>query len=606
MFKRALIIFLLLTMFTMTGCSNNTNSIKPVATETPTKDPTLIEQFHEDKKVGLRKGNTIIADAVWDSIISYTIEGREYFVVSLDGTGYGNDRKGLIDTDGNMLIRPSYSYINYYDGPYLVCSKKDEPTCVYDINTREIVYRTNSYISRTVDHYLITYTYDVVTQVYHIIDITSGKKLYENTNTMLKECELPTLYPGMGFLIKMEKYTSTARKKTKNLDVFVNLNGHSVESRSIKINEDLKLIFVATERDVTRDGYTMLGTNYGVYDTNLTRIGNFTINSQSLDEFILNSQNDYVILADDITPSVQPGYVFFNATKRTFKTIPGADKAGAFSDGMAIIRNSNELFGYINDMGDIVYNYQFEDADAFNDGQATVVKNYRKLVIDKKGDNREELYQQAAELEAKGDYASAYQIYMGIPDYSDVQEKLNSPEIIYARRQMDYQAGALVKFGNYYGEITWIILEQKDDRVMMISKDVLDFQPYHEYNYNKTVSAVWNASSIKNWLNTEFLEHAFSNAEQDAIINTGIGRVFLLSRNELESHKKFLDEEPKFTQHAAELRQKWNQFIDPTDWLLRNETSTEVLYTRTVYVSSDVHKTAGIRPAIWLPLDSLP
>ena len=605
MVKKVLIILLALVMFAVTGCTNSIGPDLPAPTEAPTKDPNLIEQFKEDNKIGLRKGDTVIADAVWDSITDYQIDGKEYFIVSLDGFGSGNDRKGLIDADGNMLIEPLYSYIFYYDGSYLVCHKKDEPTDVYDINTREVVYQTDSHIKSTVDHYAITYTYDGGTQVYHITDIITGKMLYENTNTMIKECDIPEFHPGIGFVIRMRQYKNTARKEYRNLAAFAGLNGRTAQSGSIEINDDLKLVFVAVDREVSRDGYITLGTNYAVYDENLTRFGEFTINSQSLDEFTLNSHNDYVILADDITPTVQPGYVFFNATKREYKKIPGAVSAGYYSDGMAVIRNSDNLFGYISDTGDIVYGYQFEDAGAFENGQATVVKNYKKLVIDKNGDDRGELYRQAGKLEVQGDYAGAYQIYMGIPDYGDVQEKLSSPEMIHARKQIEYQAGALVKFGNYYGEITWIILEQNDGKVMMISRDVLDFQPYHQFNYNGLGSAVWNYSSIKNWLNTEFFEHAFSTVQQEAIIDTGIGRVFLLSSDELETHKKLLEEEPDFTPHAAELRKKKYQFTSPSDWLLRNETDTQELSAITVFVHSAFNKTAGIRPVIWLSLDSL-
>ena len=608
--KKTIILLLVLVMFIVTGCSNSNAPVQSqfveTVTEALTKDPNLIEKFKEDNKVGLRKGDTIIADAVWDSILNYQIEGKDYFTVTLEGTGYGNDRVGLIDADGNMLIKPSYSYIFYYDGPYLVCSKNDEPTDIYDIHTGKVVFQNSTHIGGTVDHYAFTYTYDGGTQVYHISDINTGKVLYENTNTNLKECEKPEYHPGLGFLIKMQKYTNTARKETRNLCAFVSLTGQSVESSSIEVNDELKLVFIDEDRDVCRDGYITIGINYGVYDENLTRIGVFTVNSQSLEDFVLNSRNEYVILADDITPADQPGYVFFNATKREFKPIPGAVSAGYFSEGMAVIRNSENLFGYINDTGDIVYSYQFENAEPFKNGQATVVKDYRKQVIDKSGDDREALYQQAGALEAQGDYSGAYQIYMQIPDYSDVQEKLSSPKYVYARKQMEYHAGALANFGNYYGEITWLILEQKDDRVMMISRDVLDFQPYHKYDFDKQVSAVWSRSYIKNWLNTEFLEQAFSAEQQDAIIDTGIGRVFLLSSDEVNTYKKLLDDEPQFTPHAAELRKQHYPYTDPTDWLLRNETDTTEYSARSHFVYLENRGIAGIRPVIWLPLSSLP
>lgn len=590
----------------LSGCSQESG--KPKATAVPTQDPNAIVRFKEDDKYGLRKGSTVIADAIWDSISDYEIDGKYYFVVSLDGVGNGNDRKGLIDEDGNMIIEPSYSYIFHKGGAYVVCSTKgsDAPRDIVDVKTGKVVCQSRNSVDKIVDSYVISHTYERC-EVYHIADMKTGKMLYTNTVDNLKECEMPVYYPGMGFLIEMQKYKNTARKTASGLDVFVTLDGRSKQSSSIKVDEKLKLVFVATDREVSRDGYVTMGANYSVYNQSLTQMGSFTINGQSLDKFTLNSQGHYVIVADALSPVVQPGYVFFDATAGTCKTIDGAAKVHAFHDGMAVIRNSQNKFGYIDDKGDIVYGYQFDDAENFENGQAQVVKNYKKVIIDKSGDDHEQVYQQACELLRKGDYAAAYQLFVSMPDYKDVQQKLKSAEMVKAKKQLDYQPGATVVFGNYYGKITWIILEQKNDQVMMISKELLDYQTSHNYNYNKKADAVWKDSFIKNWLNTTFKNAAFTDKEESNLIDTGVGKVFLLSKAELETHKKLLDDTPKFSAHAESVRKEKNQFIKTPNWLLRNETDDDDYYTTTGYVFESISNGLyGIRPVIRVPLDALP
>lgn len=614
--KRIAILFVCLMALVLTGCSQD-NGIPAVAgntgktqhsTPTPTQKPDPFEVFKEGKKRGVRKNGVVIADAIWDSIHRYTVDGEEYFTVSLDGTGSGNNRVGLIDEDGNMIIEPSYNYIFHKGGSYFVCSYSgsDTPNDVVEAKTGRVVYQNDNSIDEIVDHYVISHTYKYC-EVYHIADIKTGAMLYANPYGNLKDCKKPVYYPGVGFMMEMQQYTTTARKDARSLVAFITLSGKKIESTSIKVDNELGLVFVATDREISRDGYVTLGVNYAVYNQSLTRMGSFTINSQSLDNFFVNSQGHSVIVADAASPVVQPGYVFFDATARTWKDIEGAAKVHAFSDGMAVIRNSENKFGYINDQGDIVYGYQFDDAENFANGQAQAVKNYKKVIIDKKGDDREQVYQQACQLMDQGDYAGAYELFMSIPDYADVKQKLAEKEMILAKKQAAYKPGTTVVFGNYHGNITWIVLEQKDGQVMMISRDLLDYKSSHDYNYNKKADAIWKNTALKNWLNTTFMEEAFSSVQQNQLIDTGIGKVFLLSESELQQHKKLLKDEPKFTDYAESVRKKKNQFIKTPKWLLRNETGDDDYYTTTGYVHKDISNQAyGIRPVIRVPVDALP
>lgn len=96
--------------------------------------------------------------------------------------------------------------------------------------------------------------------------------------------------------------------------------------------------------------------------------------------------------------------------------------------------------------------------------------------------------------------------------------------------------------------ISWIVLKEENDSALLLSLHLLAARPWDESGEHLT----WDASSIRRWLNHDFLRTAFSQAEIDAIMPTvldnsdqhGYGtpagpsttdRVFLLSVNEFDS-----------------------------------------------------------------------
>ena len=83
-------------------------------------------------------------------------------------------------------------------------------------------------------------------------------------------------------------------------------------------------------------------------------------------------------------------------------------------------------------------------------------------------------------------------------------------------------AGSLVTFGHYEQdmntengpeEIQWIVLDTDGDRVFLLSKYGLDVMPYNQTKKEMT----WEACTLRQWLNGEFLQYAFSTREQNAI-----------------------------------------------------------------------------------------
>ncbi len=100
--------------------------------------------------------------------------------------------------------------------------------------------------------------------------------------------------------------------------------------------------------------------------------------------------------------------------------------------------------------------------------------------------------------------------------------------------------GDIITFGHYEQDnnatngkesITWIILEIKNDQLLLISEKALDVQPYHtEYN-----AITWARSTIRSWLNgydksynamnisytnDNFIDAAFTSAEKAKIVKS--------------------------------------------------------------------------------------
>ena len=94
----------------------------------------------------------------------------------------------------------------------------------------------------------------------------------------------------------------------------------------------------------------------------------------------------------------------------------------------------------------------------------------------------------------------------------------------------DEQSFDTVTFGSYQGQdITWLKLAEENGKTLLISEQVLDAVPYDDSTeaYQWSVQSPrpqkdieWATSSIRTWLNGEFLKAAFSADEQGAIAAT--------------------------------------------------------------------------------------
>ena len=120
------------------------------------------------------------------------------------------------------------------------------------------------------------------------------------------------------------------------------------------------------------------------------------------------------------------------------------------------------------------------------------------------------------------------------------------------------KVGDIVTFGKYEQDgntdngaedIEWQVLKVEGNRALVISKYALDCQPYHNVDEKVT----WETCSLRQWMNNDFLNAAFTEAEQKSIPqvtlktndnryynncpggNDTVDRVFCLSMDEVET-----------------------------------------------------------------------
>ncbi len=180
----------------------------------------------------------------------------------------------------------------------------------------------------------------------------------------------------------------------------------------------------------------------------------------------------------------------------------------------------------------------------------------------------------------------------GIPSQSNVSvniSRINAPT----------STGHSILLGSYPqgntndvpSPIKWFVLTTDRNRFLLMSKDILDFKPYDSDNAN----AFWPHSALRNWLNHDFYNAAFSNKEKHQIIPyrsahevLTTDNVFLLS----------VDEANKLLKDSTYKVSNW--------WWLRNSDSS--VHT-VAYVDSEgnIHTecpnltmNGGVRPCVWV------
>ena len=265
----------------------------------------------------------------------------------------------------------------------------------------------------------------------------------------------------------------------------------------------------------------------------------------------------------------------------------------------------------------------FEDLNGYKDSKNKITE-CNNAIIDNK-------YNDAVALIDDGNIVEAYEELIGLDGYKDSVDKANSIYDEYKVEKLKVaEAGDYVLFGSYEQDnntsngkehIEWLVLEEKDNKVFVVSKYALDCRQY-DSNYG-----IWADSSLRNWLNNDFVKAAFSDDEKAMIPTitvyadrtenywetmsvTSQDKVFLLSVTEA---KKYFSSDDARVCKASNYAIANGAYVEKGNclwWLRTIGDAFGYSYAARVHSDGGIRETGNyvylddyaVRPAMWIEL----
>lgn len=202
-------------------------------------------------------------------------------------------------------------------------------------------------------------------------------------------------------------------------------------------------------------------------------------------------------------------------------------------------------------------------------------------------------YEYAVQCKKNNEYVKAKDALRELDDYKDSKDQLTELELDNINKS---EIGTSV----LYGEYKWLIVEKEEDKVLLVKSEPINGYAYH--NENKKIT--WADSSLRTYLNTDFIEETFYEKMSDKILDTEItvpdnkkyktkggdkttDKIFLLNAEQAEEYKQILD---NFS------RDWW--LISPGN---SQNTAQYVSYGEIMDYGYEVSNTnIYIRPAMWI------
>lgn len=209
--------------------------------------------------------------------------------------------------------------------------------------------------------------------------------------------------------------------------------------------------------------------------------------------------------------------------------------------------------------------------------------------------SQESRYEFAIQSKENNQYTDAKDAFRALDDYKESKSLLTELEIDNIKNS---EIGTSVLFGEY----KWLMVEKKADKVLLVKSEPINGYPYHETNENIT----WEESTLRDYLNSDFLDETFCQQMKDKILETEIvvpdneqyrtkggrkttDKLFLLNDKQAQEYKKILDNYSR-------------------DWWLINpgnsqNTAQYVSYGEVMDYGYEVsNKNIYIRPAMWVSI----
>ncbi|MCR4887145.1 MAG: WG repeat-containing protein [Clostridiales bacterium] len=374
------------------------------------------EVFFEKGRYGIKRGDTIIADSVWESIKEAVGGDTVFYVVGYRDktkgaqirkeydsvTGIDDElRYGILDADGKVIVQPQYtdidagsilydnetgrSNVKPYPGSYVVFTDLvpdgGEKNGKKTRERRDYLVRKGTWeiVSDLGDYYFSSFINDeyiVVWRIDRLVDYAGALKAIQPTGIYsISRRELLWsydnvstsgiyYYPDLGFAAKTDY-------KDEKPNVYITMDGRIV--RNISEFDDTHGLLWVFDSASRKGKYALYGFDaQPISDIRLDKAPYKTPDGRTI-QFVY---------------SASQGYQVFDYDTKTCKTVNGVEKTGPWSEGFAAVMNADLQWGYVNDRGEFLFAYQFDEAESFKNGVASVVQGFNRLTVDQYGNIR--------------------------------------------------------------------------------------------------------------------------------------------------------------------------------------------------------------------------
>lgn len=240
---------------------------------------------------------------------------------------------------------------------------------------------------------------------------------------------------------------------------------------------------------------------------------------------------------------------------------------------------------------------------------------------------QEEIYNEAIALMDAGALREACTVFNYITSYKDSAEKAKAAYAQYmTNKQQTFEVGSYVSFGaieqdndlsNGIEDIEWLVLAKEDNRVLVISRYGLFPVSYN----NKRTDVTWESCTLRQWLNSNFLNEAFLVQEQEQIPTVTVvaqaregkdtqDKVFLLNVTEAEQYLSSYALSCQATEYAEANGTRVSDSNGNCEWWLRTPGKEEKDLAVYVTDMGGIMRIGGmvhiiefaVRPAMWITI----
>lgn len=217
------------------------------------------------------------------------------------------------------------------------------------------------------------------------------------------------------------------------------------------------------------------------------------------------------------------------------------------------------------------------------------------------------MYGRAEELFAAEDYKGAINLYKKLPDYKDAPEKLARCRVLEFKTA---QPGDVFRFGvaATTDVAKWKVLEREGDLIFVVATEPTTHRPFGP----KGGVSQWSKSTLREWLNSEFLEVTFTPEEraliQTVTVVTPDNDEYGTSGGESTQDKVFVLSAQEYQQYFASDEDRAQKIWEWTRSPGMDETCATIIHPDGMLDSGDkvapgtnnVNAAFAYRPAMWI------